>query len=229
MKKVAFISITLGLLFAFSAGATNLITGHVIALDAGHGAGGATGAIGGCDGTPVVEAEVNLVTRDALKAKLVAGGVDEADVFMVPQYSSRKDRVAAAEAAGAEVLISIHHNGSLDETVNYTRSFITQGSDKKLATPVHDALVEALELDDRGIKHDGFGITVYGNIPGVLTESYFITYTAAACDFLADRDLVEIEAQAMYDGLSTYFANLGGGDDEERNSCPPGKQKQGKC
>jgi len=226
MIKYLYIApILLSALLLSSAGATSPLEGHVIALDAGHGAGD-TGAIGVCGESSVEEVAVNLATRDILKTKLELSG---ATVFEVPQLSSRKDRVAVAEEAGSEVLISIHHNGSFDTDVNYTRSFITQGNDKKLAVPVHDELVSVFG-PDKGIKHDGFGITVYGDIPGVLTESYFITNTEAACDFIVGgKNLVEFEAQAMHDGLQTYFLSSEGGDGGGDTSCPPGKQKQGKC
>ena len=206
-------SLVLGLL-AFlmvatvSVSAESHLSGRIIALDAGHG-NGATGAIGSCDGVPVVEADVNLKVRAELKAQLEANG---AIVFEVPQLSSRRGRVAAAEAAGAEVLISIHHNGSTDTMLDYTKSFITQNSDKVLAKPIHEALVAAFG-PDKGIKHDGFGITVYGDIPGVLTESYFITNTEAACDYFGAQARIAAEVNAMHDGLVTYFSQSGGGDD----------------
>jgi len=218
MKKLFLPTFLLFMLFVLPVSATSHLSGKVIALDAGHG-NGATGAIGYCGTTPVVEADVNLKVRADLKTTLEADG---ATVFEIPQLSSRKDRVAAAETAGAEVLISIHHNGSSNTSADYTKSFITQGADKKLATPIHNALVSALGLPDKGIKHDGFGITVYGDIPGVLTESYFITNTDAACDFTGAQTRVAAEVSAMHDGLVTYFSQSSSGDDG-------GKGKPDKC
>lgn len=228
MKKTLFTLALLVFSVAVSAMAASPLEGHIVALDAGHGA-GAVGATGYCGTTAVQEVDVNLAVRTLAKTKLETAG---ATVFEVPQLASRKDRVAAAEEAGAEVLISIHHNGSSDNTVDYTKSFITQGADKKLARPVHDALVTALGLPDKGIKHDGFGITVYGDIPGVLTESFFITNETEACDFLGSQERIELEAQAMYNGLEAYFSSSsddGDGESGGGKECPPGKQKQNKC
>ena len=76
--------------------------------------------------------------------------------------------------------------------------------------------MDALALPDKGIKNDGYGMTVYGSLPGVLTESYFVTDTDGACDFLAYQNgaanpRVHKEAEALYDGLLAYFsANVGG-------------------
>lgn len=218
MKKLLLVSFLLSALVILPAGATTHLTGKIIALDAGHG-NGATGAIGYCNGSPVVEADVNLAVRDALKVSLEADG---ATVFEVPQYASRKDRVTAVDNAGADVLISIHHNGSSDTSVDYTKSFVTQNKDKKLANPIHKALVAALGLDDKGIKHDGYGMTVYGSMPSVLTESFFITNEWEACN--VDSRVIT-ESQAMYDGLNTYFSENTGGGGGNGNKGGNGKGK----
>ena len=198
----------LALLATFPASAASPFDGKLIALDAGHG-GGETGAVGNCSGIAVIEADVNFYVRAELEKILDANHVA---YFEVPRIDSRKDRVAAAEAAGSSVLISIHHNGSLNITADYTQSFVTQRNDKIFARYIHPAIASALKLRDKGIKNDGYGMTVYGSLPGVLTEAYFITNTEAACDFLKYRDngatntRVQKEAQAMYDGLYSYFS-----------------------
>jgi N-acetylmuramoyl-L-alanine amidase len=179
MKKTLSI-LSLALLFSLSASAATPMDGKVIALDAGHG-NGETGAIGKCGGVDVIEADVNLAVREELKNKLIASG---AIVHEVEQLSTRKARVEDAESANSDVLISIHHNGSSNTSADYTQSFVTQKNDRDLAKPIHSALVSALGLSDKGIKNDGYGMTVYGSLPGVLTESYFITNTEAACGFL---------------------------------------------
>ena len=201
------------LLVALPAHAATPFDGKLIALDAGHG-GGETGAIGYCDGTPVVEADVNSAVRGELEELLAANG---AAYHEVAPLASRQDRVADAEAAGSSVLISIHHNGSTNTAADYTQSFVTQKNDKVFASYIHPAIVNALALPNKGIKNDGYGMTVYGSLPGVLTESYFVTNTDGACDFIeyqngAVNSRIHKEAQAMYDGLLAYFsANTGGG------------------
>ena len=130
MKKLLVLSALL-LIFAVlpSAGiaeVTSPLYGKIIALDAGHG-NGEGGATGYCGDIAVLEADVNLTVRALLKAKIdTVGGIG----YNVGQYSSRGDRVADAEAAGADVLISIHHNGSTNTSANYTQSFVTQKNDK---------------------------------------------------------------------------------------------------
>ncbi|KKT74158.1 MAG: hypothetical protein UW71_C0033G0011 [Parcubacteria group bacterium GW2011_GWB1_44_7] len=211
--KNSLVILGLALIVAFPVSAGTPLTGKVIALDAGHG-GGETGAVGVCNGAEVIEADVNLAVRKELKVLIAVG---EGTAHEVAQLSSRQDRVADAEAAGSDVLISIHHNGSTNTSADYAQSFVTQKNDKIFAGYIHPKIVNALELPDKGIKNDGYGMTVYGSLPGVLTESYFVTNTDAACDFLnyqngATNTRVQKEAQAMYDGLVAYFsANTGGG------------------
>ncbi len=218
--KNSIVILGLALLIALPVSAATSLTGKVIALDAGHG-NGETGAVGVCNGVEVIEANVNLAVRAELKALIEAG---EGTVHEVTQLSSRQDRVADAESAGSDVLISIHHNGSSNPSADYTQSFVTQKNDKIFAGYLHPRIVSALDLQDKGIKNDGYGMTVYGSLPGVLTESYFITNTEAACDFIdyqngATNTRVQKEAQAMYDGLVVYFSeNTGsGGNGKGRN------------
>ena len=210
MKKTIAI-LGLALMMALPVSAATPFDGKIIALDAGHG-NGETGAVGYCNGVEVIEADVNWAVRFELEKLLPVGTYHE-----VEQLSSRQDRVADAENAGSDVLISIHHNGSSNTGADYTQSFVTQKNDKIFASYIHPEIVSALVLRDAGIKNDGYGMTVYGSLPGVLTESYFVTNTDGACDFVdyqngVTNTRVQKEAQAMYDGLLAYFtANTGGG------------------
>lgn len=213
-KSIAILG--LSLLLALPVSAATPFDGKLIALDAGHG-NGETGAVGDCYGTLVIEADVNIAVRSELEKLLPTGSYYE-----VAPLSSRQDRVADAEAAGSSVLISIHHNGSTNTSADYTQSFVTQRNDKIFAGYIHPALVSALGLPDKGIKSDGYGMTVYGSLPGVLTESYFVTNTDGACDFVnyqngATNTRVQKEAQAMYDGLYQYFSQNTGGGGKGRN------------
>lgn len=216
MKKLFLVPALLLSLIALPALAveTPSLAGKIIALDAGHG-GGETGAIGHCDALnqDVNESDVNLAVRALLKAKIDAdGGLG----YEVAPLSSRSARVADAESAGADVLISIHHNGSSNTSADYTQSFVTQKNDKEFAKYIHPKIVSALGLFDKGIKNDGYGMTVYGSLPGILTESFFITNTDEACNFLGDKSRIEAEAQAMYDGLVAYFSRSTSGNGSGR-------------
>lgn len=204
---------------AFVAAADSPLVGKVVALDSGHGESATSfGASGFCDIslTTVKEVTVNNAVREVLAGMITEAG---GEVFLVPQLASRNDRVAAAEASSSDALISIHHNGSTDTSADYTKFFVTQKNDKELANAIYPLMLTALESDGKGIKSDGYGMTVYGSLPGVLTESYFITNTDRACEFVAyEADKTDVgsivyrEAQALFDGLEDYFTSATGGD-----------------
>ena len=180
----------------------DMLAGITIALDAGHGDGD-EGAMGYCLDIEVLEVDVNLRTRELLQAHLESVG---ATVYLVPQQPEREGRVLAAESAGADILLSIHHNGFEDADENYTMTFVSDETDLPLAFALHPRLVEALALPDSGIQFEEFGITHFGTIPAVLTEAAFITNSVEACNFLGNQSRVRAEALALFHGLAAYFA-----------------------
>jgi len=229
MQKLLFFSASLFMLLVLPASASTHLSGTIIALDAGHG-GAATGAVNQTYG--VLEKDVNLDVVLALKTLLENEG---AQVVLTREedetIASRKERVSIAkekcEALGGEcdILISVHHNGSSDTSVDYTQVFVTQKKDKALGIALHDTL-QALTGDGRGVKNDGYGMTVHGGLVSALTESYFITNdTEAELYLFGDR--VGEEAALMLEGIENYFAGLSDGGNG--GNCSPGKQKQGKC
>ncbi|HEX4799094.1 MAG TPA: N-acetylmuramoyl-L-alanine amidase [Candidatus Paceibacterota bacterium] len=204
---------------AFANAEASPLVGKVIALDSGHGESETSfGTSGLCDiaSTTVTEVEVNNAVRQVLSDMITdAGG----EVFPVPQLESRNARVDAAEVANSDVLISIHHNGSTNISTDYTQFFVTQKNDKELANAIYPFMLSAVQGVGKGIKSDGYGMTVYGSLPGVLTESYFITNTDRACEFVAyladttnTNSIVHREAQALFDGLESYFTQSGGSE-----------------
>ncbi len=217
-KALAAVSVAaLGLLAVVSASAATPLSETVIALDAGHG-GSDTGAVNQTYG--VMEKDVNLDVAYALKSKLEADG---ATVVLTREgdetIDSRKERVAIAEekceaAAGrtCDILISLHHNGSSDPSVDGTMILYGNRDDEALAFAMHDALVPLTGID-LGYDKGGWGISVHAKFPAVITESYFITNDAEAEAYLAGTRVGE-EADAQYAGIADYFSGTGGGDDD---------------
>ncbi len=179
----------------------DLLQGVTVALDAGHG-GADEGARGFCVDTEVLEVDVNLRTRELLSELLVAVG---AEVYFVPQPPDREERVRAAEAAGADILLSIHHNGYFDTDLNYTATFVSDDADMLLASYVHSQLVDALALPNSEIQYEEFGMTSIGSVPAILTEATFITNDVEACNFLRSQSRITAEARALFEGIIAYF------------------------
>ncbi|MBM2820917.1 MAG: hypothetical protein HW405_677 [Candidatus Berkelbacteria bacterium] len=142
--------------------------GKMIALDAGHG-GSDTGAVNIASG--LQEKVVNLEVVYALKEKLEDSGAtvvlsrvgDETII-------SRKERVDIAKAKCAaygrscDILISVHHNGSTDPTVDGTLTIYNGKLDKPLAYIIQPTLVSALGTNDLGYEWGGYGMTVRGQL-----------------------------------------------------------------
>ena len=214
MKKL-FIPIFLFFIFlVFPASATSHLAGKIIALDAGHG-GTDKGAVNATYG--IQEKDLNLEVAYALKPRLEAAG---ARVVLTREgdetITSRRERVDIAKskcaALGGEcdILISIHHNGSTDSTVDYTEVFVTQKKDVALGEALYNQLLN-LGLNGNGVKNDGYGMTVYGGLVSALTESYFITNDTEAELYLAGTRVPQ-EADLLLAGVEDYFAAQSGGD-----------------
>ena len=222
MKNLSKVIIGLALLFSLPVAATTPYTGKVIALDAGHG-GTETGAVNTAMG--VREKDVNLAVVYALKSKLEPEAMVVLTRVGDETLDSRKSRVDQAIAdckalAGrtCDILVSVHHNGSSDQSHDGTMVIYNEKSDKPLATALHDALLP-LTGKDEGYDNGGYGITVYGHLVSALTEAYYITNDWEAQQYLLGTDYVtpsgytvktgarvNQEAQAQLDGISKYFA-----------------------
>jgi len=212
---------------------TNPLEGKIIALDAGHGDDGATGAVN--QKYQVVEADVNWDVVQALKIKLEE---QKAHVVVVDRLSTRRDRVndavvkcAALDVNGdgvadnkkCDVLVSVHHNGSTEPIHDGTLTIYTQNSDKPLA----EALLNSLTLltgQSEGMLKGGYGMTVYKNLVSAITEAYYITNDCEAELYLYSKgqltdinqkckengypleDRIDREAQLQLEGLFNYFS-----------------------
>ena len=214
MKKVilglillAFVAIPI----ASAKAITNPYDGKMIALDAGHGGSdaGAENAL-----TGLREKDVNLDVVYALRDMLTASGAHvvltrEGDETII----SRAERVDIAKSKcinypdygkECDILISVHHNGSTDPTVDGTLTIYNGKLDKPLAYAIQPALVSALSTPDLGYEWGGYGMTVRGHLVSVITEAFFVTNDFEAQNYLQRE---QIEVQALYDGIGTYFLN----------------------
>lgn len=184
-----------------------------VELDPGHG-GTETGAVNDVPEGRLLEKDVNLTIALATEAKLKSLYGTKYDVRLTRRTDvnmSRPDRYNKANADGAKVLVSIHHNGSSDAGVNYTTSYYTQRSDLKIAQFSQAKLVQYLGFNDGGIRHDGFTMTVRPKMPSTLTEAWFITHDPTAGGYLQEiaagtsGGLVDREATALAEAINAYF------------------------
>jgi N-acetylmuramoyl-L-alanine amidase len=167
--------------FATGAGAQEQppCSGKVI-LDAGHG-----GTDSGAVNTKyrLTEKEQTLDVANRLKT-LLAG--DGCTVYMTrtlnSQTLSNNDRYTYANTKGANLLVSIHMNGSTNPSTDYTTTLFGKWrKDKELANTVFSSLSTLPAANGTGTiatrKPYSFasGVLLKSNMPATIAETVFIT------------------------------------------------------
>ncbi len=179
------------------------LRGRVIALDPGHPPGGATGPTGVYEGDAVL-----AVAREAERLFAAAGArvvvlrTDASPLGLV-------ERLVAAEAADADVLLSIHAN-ALPDGVN---PFVNNGTSvyyfhprsASLARHVNRALVRALSLRDLGMGRGDLALARPTWMPAVLTEGLFMMIPEQEA-LLRDPDGRRRYARGLVEGTAAFLA-----------------------
>jgi N-acetylmuramoyl-L-alanine amidase len=220
---------------------------RIVALDPGHG--------GEDYGTPErIELNGELVKEkelDLIIAKLVAGELEKrgykpillrtsdelpntppADLNGDGEVSGADDmqvRIDRANAADADVLVSIHLNAFEDSSASGTETFYCDErpfAEKNLflAHSIHDSIISALTSHGYAVVDRGIGIDSAGedprhlfmlgpqtekclrpsNMPGTLVEALYLTNPADA-EILKHQESLGWLAAGMADGIERYF------------------------
>jgi N-acetylmuramoyl-L-alanine amidase len=167
--------------FATGAGAQEQppCSGKVV-LDAGHG-GTDSGAVNTKYG--LTEKEQTLDVANRLRALLQGDGCT---VYMTrtsnSQTLSNNDRYTYANTTGANVLVSIHMNGSTNPSTDYTTTLFGKWrKDKELANTVFGSLSTLPAANGTGTiatrKPYSFasGVLLKSNMPATIAETVFIS------------------------------------------------------
>jgi len=184
----------------------SLLAKKKICIDPGHG-GSDPGAVGPAKYT---EKEANLAIALEVKNWLEKRG---AEVIMTRDKdlsSGELDlstRVAIANNSKADVFISIHNNASANPAAGGTETYYdAHGSQasKVLARKVFDRIVEKTGQQPRGCYPANFYVIKYTDMPGVLTESAFISKPREE-EKLRDPAFRKAVAEAIGEGVEEYF------------------------
>ena len=224
---------------------------YTIAIEAGHGGPDYWGASArDADFRLWIEKDLNLAVARRVQELLVQAGYNvlmtRSDDTTLTQWDAAdyrgsmireaQARVDAANAANADVLLSIHFNGWVDASqrgtevyCNPDRSFGAENC--QLAWFVEQALVQRIrdagyQTSDRGIKNDGqvngdprnphsFALGTNDSfspslMPGIIAEVLFLSNPDDLA-FLHRSDAIDTIASGLFDGLSAYFQWLNGG------------------
>ena len=156
-------------------------TGRVV-LDAGHG-GSDSGAVNARHG--LVEEEQTLDVARRLETLLEADGHAVCMTRTGDETLSNNDRSAYANTTGAEVLVSVHMNGSSDPATDYTTTLFGKWRrDKALAQTVFKSLSTLPAADGAGTMRTrapysvASGVLLKSEMPATIAETVFITSDA---------------------------------------------------
>jgi N-acetylmuramoyl-L-alanine amidase len=148
------------------------LKGRVIALDAGHPPLGATGPTG------AYEADVVLAVAQRAQALLEGAGARVVQIRPDRTPLELVERTAAAEAADADLLVSIHANALPDGVNpfanNGTSTYYFQPRSAAFARAMQRALVHELGVRDLGMGRGDLALARPTWMPAVLTEGLFM-------------------------------------------------------
>lgn len=175
---------------------------HIV-LDPGHG-GRDPGAV---SGGGLKEKDVNLAVAQELTALLLATGAVVTVTRTSDDYVAIKDRLAMANASGADFLISIHCNGFSNPAAHGTETFhyASSRTGKLLAEKLQAAMRKALGRRDRGVKTANFAMLRLAAMPAALVELMFITNPQEEL-LLRTPCMAECAAKALFRGFQEFMA-----------------------
>jgi N-acetylmuramoyl-L-alanine amidase len=177
----------------------------LIAIDPGHG-GRDPGAVGinNLRETDIV-LPIGLKVAELLRqqgAGVLLTRQDDQEIDLEP-------RVTAANRANANLFVSIHAN-----SINLSRPDVNgaevyyYGTDTnaELASYLQQSIIEATDMNDRGIHQARFHVLVYTRMPSILIEVGFVTGAEDAAR-LSDPNFRVLMAQAITRGILQYVVD----------------------
>lgn len=205
MKRTA-----MTLLITLLLGAATTMAQPKICIDAGHG-----GSDPGAVGNGLRESDINLDIALKLRSLLNADTNDNSGggswrVIMVRTGDSTvslSSRTAYANSNGANRFVSIHANAFSNPSANGTETFrYTSGSSnsRSMQLAIHDELVDATGLRDRGAKTANFYVLRYTSMPAMLSEQGFVSNAGDAAVLASASRRMDM-AKAHLFGLQRHY------------------------
>ncbi len=174
----------------------------IVALDAGHG-----GSDFGAIGRNSREKDLNLRLGAELFAQLLQLKLKPVLVRAGDYQLSLSERVNVASSKGADVFLSLHHNGFSDPAARGCETFYYPGSSqgKKLARELQAQMLKFLPTPDRKIKASkNLYVLRATSMPAVLIEPLFITSPRDE-KIYSEPDYFSELAARLAQGLHRYY------------------------
>ncbi|WFR64326.1 N-acetylmuramoyl-L-alanine amidase [Paenibacillus amylolyticus] len=171
-------------------------------IDAGHG-----GKDPGAVANGLQEKDITLKVSLGIKQRLETEYENvqvllsrSTDVFL-----ELKERTSKANAAGADILVSIHCNagGGKGGFESFRYSSASQNS-IKLQNALHKAITGEIGGIDRGIKAQNLNMVRESKMPAVLTENLFVDVSADA-DRLKQASVLDAIINGHVLGIATHL------------------------
>ena len=176
----------------------------VVFVDAGHG-----GNDGGCLKGDIVEKDVNLAIAKLVEDKLNDAGFRVIMSRDYDTYVTKEDRVKKANAAGADIYVSIHQNFSDESGVKGMEVWYdgtdSQRDSRRLALLVSHQTAKSTQALEREIRGDAeFHVTGSTQMPACLIETGFLSNREERKN-LASQEYQEQLAAGIVQGITYYF------------------------
>ena len=183
----------------------------VLVLDPGHG-GGDPGCVNRSLG--VLEKDITLDVAFRLRDLLEAQGwtvlmtrEDDRDVSWLgsPDRVELQARCDVANAAGADLFLSLHCNASVSSGSAGTSVHWFKQADRDLASSLEFALGQSLGLEQDGLSRDGFYVLRHTDMPAVLVEMAFLSNPREGA-LLADGQFRQRIAEGLAGALVAHMS-----------------------
>lgn len=178
-----------------------------IVIDPGHG-GVDPGAVGprGTKESDITLSVSELAANDLAPVAEVKLTRTE-DVALASGNEDLYARCRVSNEFGANVFVSIHANSAADQRAHGTEVYCYPGSTegRRLAQCIHDRLIAATGLTDRGVKEARFAVIgPRTSTPAALVEVAFISNPAEE-ELLLNAEFRAKAACAIAEGTADYF------------------------
>lgn len=170
-----------------------------VCIDPGHG-GSDIGAVNG----DLLEKNVNLEVANKLSVLLEGAGYTVFQGRTDDSTLSNADRYNYCNSQRAAILVSIHHNGSAESSLDYSTALYMKKSDVALSQIVVDTVSSQLELPNRGISRFASGVLLKTDMPATISEGFFLT-NDNEYNLIKNSARLEQEANALLFAIQTYF------------------------
>jgi len=177
----------------------------VVFIDAGHG-----GEDAGCSRAGVEEKTINLEIALKVRDRLEELGYKVIMARDTDVYISKEDRVEQANAAQADIYVSIHQNATDDGSSASGMEVWYDGSDKsreneRLAQLIRQQTARSTEVVERELRGNAdFHVTGSTKMPACLIETGFLTNTDERNKLVTDEYQEQI-ATGIVQGIEYYF------------------------